>query len=137
MVHFRSGSLGVGFTWGRVISDVGHFGCGSISGFVRLWIDLRRVFGSKSVQPISGVGSGMDPGQSVGVSGFGSVLPGLFMNICPDSCLFIEDLISTVPSPSEQAKHDEVDKDSKLLSAKIPRSQTTAPWNSLSMLASM
>ena len=74
------GSLRVGFTLGRVISGVGHFGCGSISGFVRLSIDLRWVFGSKSVQPISGVGSGMDPGQSVRVSGFGSVLPGLDAN---------------------------------------------------------
>jgi len=59
---------------------VGHFGCGLISGFIRLRIGLRRVFGSKLVQPISGVGSGMDPGQSVRASDFESVLPGL-----PDS----------------------------------------------------
>ena len=35
------------------------------------------MFGSKSVQPISGVGSDMDPGQSVRISNFGSVLSGL------------------------------------------------------------
>ena len=58
-----------GFELGQVILGVGHFGCGSISGFVRLWIGLCQVFGSKSVQPISGVGSGMDQGQSVRVSG--------------------------------------------------------------------
>ena len=74
----RVGSLWIGYNLGRVISGVGHFGCWSISGFVRLWFGLRRVFGSKSVQPISGVGSSMGPGQSVWVSSFGSVLPGLF-----------------------------------------------------------
>ena len=38
------------------------------------------MFGSKSVQPISGVGSGMDQGQLVLVSDLGSVLPGLIAN---------------------------------------------------------
>jgi len=46
----------------------------------------------------------------------------------------IEDPLTAVPSQSEQAKHDEIDKDSKLLAARAPRSQTAAPWNSLSML---
>ena len=75
----RVGSLRIGYELGRVISGVGHFGCRLISGFVRLWIGLYRVFRSKSVQPISGVGSGINQGQSVQVSDLGSVLPGLLL----------------------------------------------------------
>jgi len=71
------GSLRFGFELGRVISGMGNFGSGNNLGFVRLWIGLLRVFGSKSVHPISGVGSGTDPGRSVRVSDFGSVLSGL------------------------------------------------------------
>ena len=73
----RFESLWFGFELGRVVSGVDNFELGYNSGFVRLWIVLLRVFGSKSVHPISGVGSGMDPGRSVRVLGLGSVLPGL------------------------------------------------------------
>ena len=38
----------------------------------RLWVGLFRVFGSKPVVFISDVGSGMDSGCSVWVSGLGS-----------------------------------------------------------------
>jgi len=71
------GSLWIGFKLGRIILDAGHFNSYYNSGFVWLWINLLRMFGSKSVQPISGVGSGMDSGQSVRVSDLGLVLPGL------------------------------------------------------------
>ena len=66
------GSLRFGFELGRVISGVGNVGSCYNSGLVRLWIGLLWVFRSKSVHPISGVGSGMDPGHSVRVSGLGS-----------------------------------------------------------------
>ena len=62
---------------GWVISGVGHFGSYQILGSVRLWVGLLQMFGSKSVVFISDVGSGMDSGCSVRVSGIGSVLPGL------------------------------------------------------------
>ena len=39
------------------------------------------MFGSKSAVFISGVGSGMDSGCSVRVSGLGSVLPGLVLKV--------------------------------------------------------
>jgi len=75
------GSLRFGFELGRVISGVRNFGSRYNSGFIQLRIGLLRVFGSKSVHPISGVSSGMDPGRSVRVSGFGSVLPGLGLDL--------------------------------------------------------
>jgi len=56
---------------------MGHFGSCSIFGSVRLWVGLLWVFGSKPVVCISDVGSGMDSGYSVRVSGLGYVLPGL------------------------------------------------------------
>ena len=62
---------------GWVISGMGHFGSCSIFGSVRLWVRLLWVFGSKPVVFISDVGSGMDSGCSIWVSGLGSVLPGL------------------------------------------------------------
>ena len=73
----RVESLWIGFELGRVISGVGYFRSCYNSGFVRFWIGLLQVFGSKSVHPISDVGSGMDQGRSVWVSGLGSVLSGL------------------------------------------------------------
>ena len=73
----RFGSLRFRFELGWVISGVGDFGLCYNSGFVRLWIGLLLVFGSKSVHPISGDGSGMGPGHLVRVSGLGSVFPGL------------------------------------------------------------
>ena len=76
LVHFGSGHYG-GFELGQVISGAGHFGSYYKSGFIRFWISLLQVFRSKSVHPISGVSSGMDPGRSVLVSGLGSVLSGL------------------------------------------------------------
>jgi len=63
------GSFRFGFELGRVISGVGNFGSRYNSGFVRLRIGLLRVFGSKLVHSISGVGSGMDSSHSVRVSG--------------------------------------------------------------------
>ena len=72
-------SLRFGFELGRVILDVGNFGSCYNSGFVRLWIDLLRVFGSKWVHPISGVSSRMDPCRSVRDSGLESVLSGLVL----------------------------------------------------------
>jgi len=54
----RVGSLWIGFELGGVISGVGHFNSCYNSGW--LWIGLLRVFGSKSVHPILGVGLGMD-----------------------------------------------------------------------------
>ena len=72
----RIGSLQIRFELGHVISDMGHFGSWYNWGFVRLWIDLFRVFGSKSVHPILGVGSGMDPGRGFRISGLRSVLEG-------------------------------------------------------------
>jgi len=63
------GSLRFGFELGRVISGVGNFGSRYNSGFIQLRIGLLRVFGSKSVHHISGVGSDMDPGRSLRVSG--------------------------------------------------------------------
>ena len=77
----RFGSLRFGFELSRVTSGVGNFGSRYNSGFVRLQIGLLWVFGSKSVHPISGVGSGMDPDRSVRVSGLGSVLPGLLLGV--------------------------------------------------------
>ena len=70
------------FELGRVNWGVGNFRSGYNSGFVRLWISLLRVFRSKSVHPISGVGSGMDPGCSVRVWGLGSIFPGLTVINC-------------------------------------------------------
>ena len=63
---------------GWVISGMGNFGSCSIFGSVRLWVGLLWVFGSKPVVFISDIGSGMDSGCSVRVSGLGSVLPGLY-----------------------------------------------------------
>jgi len=65
---------------GWVISGMSHFGSCSIFDSVRLWVGLLWVFGSKSVVFISDVGSGMDSGCSVRVSGLGSVLPGLLVS---------------------------------------------------------
>ena len=65
----RFGSRRFGFELGHVISDMGNFGSWYNSGLVWLWIGLLRVFESKSVRLISGVGSGMDPGHSIRVSG--------------------------------------------------------------------
>ena len=62
---------------GWVISGMGHFGSCSIFDSVRLWVGLLWVFASKLVVFILDVGSGMDSGCSVWVSGLGSVLPGL------------------------------------------------------------
>jgi len=76
-------SLRFGFELGRVISGVGDFGSHYNSGFARLRIGLLRVFGSKSVHPISDVGSGMDLDRSVRLSGLGSVLLGLGGNTQP------------------------------------------------------
>ena len=73
----RVRSLRIGFELCRVISSVVHFSLSYNSGFVCLWIGLLRVFGSKLVHPISGVGSSIDPGHSVQGSGLGSVLSGL------------------------------------------------------------
>jgi len=56
---------------------MGHFGSCSIFGSIRLWVGLLWVFGSKSVVFISNVGSGMDSGCSIRVSGLESILPGL------------------------------------------------------------
>ena len=60
-----------------VISSMGHFGSCSIFGSVRLWVGLLWVFGSKPVVFISNVGSGMNLGCSIRISGLWSVLPGL------------------------------------------------------------
>ena len=73
----RVGSPQIGFELGWVISSVGHCRSSYSSGFIRFWISLLRVFGSKSVHPISGVSSGIDPDCSVRVLGLGSVLPSL------------------------------------------------------------
>jgi len=43
-----------------------------------------RVSGPLSGEHISGVGSGVDPGRSVRISGLRSVLPGLIMKEPPD-----------------------------------------------------
>ena len=48
-----------------------NFGSGMV------WVGSIRVSGPLSGEHISGVGSSMDPGHSVRVSGIGSVLPGL------------------------------------------------------------
>ena len=69
-VWFGSGS-GCPFLgqFSSCLNWVGSFRVCYNSGFFRLLIGLLRVFGSKSVHPISGVGSGMDSGHSVRVSG--------------------------------------------------------------------
>ena len=54
-----------------------HFSSCYNTGFVRLWIGLLHVFGSKSVHTIFGISSGIDPGRSVQISGLGSYLVGL------------------------------------------------------------
>jgi len=59
-----------------IISGMGHFRSCSIFGSVRLWVGLLWVFGSKSVVFILDVGSGMDSGCLVRVSGLGSVFAG-------------------------------------------------------------
>ena len=66
---------------GWVILDMGHFRLCSIFGSVRLWIGLLWVFGSKPIVFISDVGSGMDSGCSVRVSGLRYVLPGLMPTV--------------------------------------------------------
>jgi len=81
----RVGSKWIGFEMGSVISGVGHFGSYQIFGSVRLWVGLLQMFGSKSVVLISDVGSGMDSGCSVRVSGLGSVLPGLRATGCEEA----------------------------------------------------
>ena len=77
----RVGSKWIGFETGWVISGVGHFSSYQILGSVRLWVGLLQMFGSKSVVFNSDVGSGIDSGCSVRVSGLGSVLPGLVVFI--------------------------------------------------------
>ena len=71
------GPLRFGFKLDRVTSGVGNCGLRYNSSFIQLRIGLLWVFGSKSVHPISGVGSGMDMDCSVRVSDLGSVLLGL------------------------------------------------------------
>ena len=91
-VLIRVGSKWIGFETGWVISGVGHFGSYQILGSVRLWIGLLQMFGSKSVVFNSDVGSGMDSGCSVRISGLGSVLPGLVRTMIGDTQDFPTDI---------------------------------------------
>jgi len=81
-IRFNSGRVKIDRSetdW--VIAGVDHFGSYQILGSDRLWVGLLQIFGSKSVVFILDVGSGMNSGCSVQVSGLGSVLPDLVASI--------------------------------------------------------
>ena len=82
-VYFGLGQYGSGLKW------VGSFRVWVISGHVQSSVRFGSVMGRvtlgvrvKPVVFISDVGSGMDSGCSVRVSGLGSVLPGLGIPFC-------------------------------------------------------
>ena len=57
-VHFRLGHYGSGLNWVRSFRVRVILGHATIRVSFGLWIGLVQVFGSESVHPISGVGSG-------------------------------------------------------------------------------